>query len=321
LRRVDSGAFSIGFDIGGTNVKIVHLGCSPATRGFRVVHLPAPAPDQILQLVERELSRTRKAGGSGGKSLLGVGIGCAGLIDSGSGMVLSSPNLPLWREVPLAKLLRDRTGARVVVDNDANCFALAESRLGAARGLRNALFVTLGTGVGGALLLDGRIYRGEGFAGELGHATVELDGPKCSCGNRGCLESLVGARAVVRRGRRILGRERGSLGGGGLLGSLTPETIAREARAGREWAIETFRETGRILGVALGGLANIFCPEAIVLGGGISMAGKLILEPAREAIAAAAMEPVSRKVKLLRARLGKKAGAVGAALQVYENAF
>jgi glucokinase len=307
-------AFSVGFDIGGTNIKIAVLTPKRGIHRFWTVSQPRPLPEEVLATIDDAL---RIAGhkGSGFRSpVRGVGVGCAGLIDANSGSVIESPNLPQWKHVPLADLIHQRTGLPTTVRNDADVFALAEWKLGTARKKTDVVFVTLGTGVGGALLINGHLYHGAGFAGELGHATVKLDGPRCSCGNRGCLESLVGSGAIVRRARRYLAVDGGKRRKSYCPASLTPELISDAARHGEQWAVRTFAETGRILGIALAGLANTLSPELFVIGGGVSRAGTWLFRPARDAMIGAMLGKARAIPRVLPARLGNKAGAVGAAL-------
>ena len=312
--------FSLGFDVGGTNIKVAVLEHGRGIRAFREVYRPNPYPDEVLSTITDEIERLFGLASVQRNAIRGVGVGCAGLIDTRLGMVVESPNLPRWKRVKLAALVRRHVGVPAVVRNDADVFGLAEWKQGAAQGKSNVVFITLGTGVGGALLLEGKPYHGNGFAGELGHATLKLDGPLCSCGNRGCLESLIGSKAIVRRARRFLARSGHSAARGRYAGNdLDPESISRAARRGELWAVRTFEETGRILGVACAGLANVFCPDLIVVGGGVSRAGTLLFGPARKAMSLAAMGPPRAVANVVPARLGKKAGAVGAALSVFED--
>src|SRR5690606_2549231 len=196
------------------------------------------------------------------------GIACAGVIDP-SGTVVRSPNLPGWRDVPLRSLARERIGGEPAVLNDANALLLAAARLGAARGARHAVGPPLAPGVGGAILLDGRLWSGiHGFAGEAGHMILLADGPLCTCGSHGCVEALVGTRGILDRYRRLAPEQPEA---------KTPREISERARAGETAAIDTLAETGRFLGLALMSLAHLLDPETFVIGGGVASAGDLIL--------------------------------------------
>lgn len=286
---------SIGFDVGGTYVKSGHL----SEDGTILHEARWPTPDSVEQLLDA-IAIQREAWDRAAP----YGIACAGVIDP-SGTVVRSPNLPGWRDVPLRSLARERIGEEPAVLNDANAFLLAEARLGAARGARHAVGLTLGTGVGGAILLDGRLWSGiHGFAGEAGHMILLADGPLCTCGSHGCVEALVGTRGILDRYRRLAPEQPEA---------KTPREISERARAGETAAIDTLEETGRFLGLALMSLAHLLDPETFVIGGGVASAGDLILEPARAALRASPLQP-GMTPPVVRAELGNSAGWIGAAL-------
>ncbi len=302
----------IGVDLGGTNIKSVMLGArgmeilnrrcteSRADRGVNAV------VTSLATAIRRQQGHARRQGWRAAA----VGVGSAGLVDRG--VVRNSPNLPGWQgAVPLLRLLRRELGdpaLPVVIENDVNCMVLAEQRLGAARGRSQVVGLTLGTGVGGGIIVDGRLYRGSrGGAGELGHMVISEDGPPCLCGNRGCLEALVGARAIVARYRALRPRTDPS-------SLLTVADIAASAKRGDRGARAALRETGRLLGAGLATIVNIFDPEMIVIGGGVAGAGALILGPAASEMRRRAMPYNAARTKVRRARLGMWAGAIGAAL-------
>ncbi len=232
-----------------------------------------------------------------------VGVGAAGFVDR-AGTVLFAPHLS-WRGEPLQDVLMRRLGLPVVVDNDANAAAHAETRFGAARGKRQAVCVTLGTGIGGAVVVDGRVMRGaHGLAGEFGHMQVVPDGRPCECGQVGCWEQYCSGKALARAVAEA---------GPGPRPVSGPD-ITRAAAAGEPWALAAFDEVGRWLGVGLAGLVSAFDPEVVVVGGGLSDAGDLLLAPARSALAARTPGRGHRPdVPLLRAELGSEAGFIGAA--------
>jgi glucokinase len=302
----------IGIDIGGTAVKAGRLG--PAQELELHLERPTPAregPDALLEVL-LPLLEELEAALPQSECPLPLGVGCAGLIEPTTGLVRTSPNLPGWRDVPLADLLGSAAGRPVVVLNDANAFTLAESRLGAGRSARTVIGLTLGTGVGGGLLLDGRLWTGQnGFAGELGHMPLVADGPPCLCGARGCLEALVGTPAIIRRYGEITGR---------VEAALTPRLLAARAGQGDGAALETFRETGRLLGLALGGLTHLLDPNLFIVGGGISGASDLILPATRGALAGSVMLPAALVPDVRPAALGNSAGWIGAALAAIERA-
>lgn len=250
-----------------------------------------------------------------------IGLACAGTVDVQRGMVITSPNLPL-REVPLGDTLRDALGMPVILDNDGNAAVLGEAVAGAAAGHRHVIMLTLGTGVGGGLLLDGRIYRGAGGgAGELGHIIVCPDGEPCQCGARGCLEMYASGRALVRFAADRAGdRMTDPLG---TLASLLQEAkldgvaVGELVNTGYPGALAAVQELAQWLGIGLVSLANIFNPEVIVLGGGVSDLGDLVIEPARKILHATAMAPNRDQALIVRAMLGNLAGLVGAGLEAW----
>jgi glucokinase len=325
---------ALGIDIGGTAVKAGRLGPDGAIEAR--VEKPSPAregPEVMVALlaeVVRELGAAASPRSFGPADPAGiaagpcpVGIGCAGLVDPWRGVVLTSPNLPGWtQEVPLADLVARATGTRPELFNDANAFVLAETRLGAGRGAATVVGITLGTGVGGGLVLDGKLWIGRhGAAGEIGHMPVIIDGPPCACGGRGCLEALIGTRAILDRYRSLSGAfgvaETSREWTGGE--PLTVRGLARRAGEGEGAAVATFGETGRILGLALAGLTQLLDPDLFVLGGGISRSAALFLPAVRAALGEAVMLPTAMQPRVEAATLGPDAGWIGAARAAAEG--
>ncbi|MBU1700501.1 MAG: ROK family protein [Candidatus Eisenbacteria bacterium] len=314
---------AVGADIGGTSIKAAVVSVLGTLKHDRI--LPTRSQDTPEDTV------TRLADALGGLLLeaariagveprnIPVGIGCAGLIDTSRGIVQISPNLPHWRDVPLGAMLAERLGSPVLLINDANAFVLGEGRAGAGRGARVLLGLTLGTGVGGGILLDGELFTGvHGWAGEMGHTPLQIDGEKCACGSYGCLEGFVGNREIVLRYMELAGGEPTQILKKFLKDPSeqpTPETLSLAARAGDAPAIESFRQTGRYLGAALAGFVNIFDPDRIVLGGGVAQAGELILKPAREMMEERMMFPQKQHPELCLAALGPHAAVIGASLE------
>jgi glucokinase len=243
-------------------------------------------------------------------------MGIPATIDHEKGLAVSAVNLPI-ENLPIRDLVVERTGLPVFVDNDANVAALAEHLFGAARGARNAVMLTIGTGIGGGLILGGEIYRGSTGAGaELGHVAIEIDGPRCqgNCPNRGCIETLASGTAIGREGRAVAESEPDSALGKLLAAGeeVDGKAVTEAAQAGDEAAIGVFDLVGSRLGVALTSFANIFEPEVIVIGGGVIAAGDLLLEPARRELQARALRPMNG-TPVLAAELGEDAGMIGAA--------
>jgi len=232
---------------------------------------------------------------------------------------LECVHLPL-AGVPFRDLMSERLDRPVVLDNDANCALLAEARAGAAKGATDALLLTLGTGIGGAILALGEIYRGRGSAGELGHTVVDVDGEPCPCGSRGCLETVASGPAFGRAGEAAAEQQPDSgLGQAQASGREITGTLVTElAGEGDAAAVAVLAEAGRKLGAGLASLANAFSPQVIVIGGGASAAGELLLEPAREELKRRALGP-NREVSVVAAHFADEAGMVGAALMALEH--
>ncbi|MDQ4047873.1 MAG: ROK family protein [Actinomycetota bacterium] len=247
-----------------------------------------------------------------------VGFGIPSLVDWERGVSVWSNHLPI-DDVEFRQVMSERLGLPAYVDNDANAAAIAEHRHGAARGADHVVLLALGTGIGGALVLDGRLYRGaRGFGGELGHLVLDHDGEDCpgACPGRGCLEVLASGRAIGVAGQRAaqarpdsaLGRRRAQ--GGEITGGLITEL----AHDGDEQARSVLADVGRRLGAGLTGIVNVFNPEVVVVGGGAVAAGDLLLDPAREVVGARALPPCAESVRIVPARFGGESGMLGAAV-------
>jgi glucokinase len=244
-------------------------------------------------------------------------------VDWESGASVWSNHLPI-DHVPFRDAMSERLGLPVYVDNDANAAALAEHRLGAARGAGHAVLMALGTGIGGALVLDGRIYRGSrGYAGEIGHIVVDHDGEDCpgACPGRGCLEVLASGRAIGRAGERAALEEPGSALGQtrAAHGEITGHRVTEFALAGDAQARTVLAGVGRRLGAGLTGIVNALNPEVVVLGGGAVAAGDLLLDPAREVVRERALPPCAEAVRIVPAKFGEESGMRGAALLALEG--
>jgi glucokinase len=247
-----------------------------------------------------------------------VGVGAAGLV-SHDGEILYSPNLPTVRQAPLQKALLSATHHPLVVDNDANVAACGEIEYGAARGRRHALLVTLGTGIGGALLLNGELYRGaHGFGGEIGHITIQVGGPVCACGERGHWEAIASGSALGRMARELVEQGRGAqmlAAAGGVVDQVTGVHVEQAARAGDAGAIGLLSAYADNVALGLASLANVLDPEVIVIAGGLVELGPLLFDPLDESFVRHVEGGVYRpKIPIVPAELGERAGAVGAAV-------
>jgi glucokinase len=304
---------TIGADLGGTKMlvgvidgdqRVLHRSIGP-TLGL--------TEEGVVDELEQELKQARAA--RPGVAAAGLGIPCT--INREKGFAITAVNLPIV-DVPIRDLMRERVGLPVYIDNDANVAALAEHRFGAARGATNVVMLTIGTGIGGGLILDGKVYRGSiGAGAELGHMVVDIDGPPCqgNCPNHGCIEAVASGTALGREGRAAAERDPDSVLGRALAtdGEVTGKTVTETALAGDPMARDVIALVGRRLGVAFSSYANIFDPDVIVIGGGVMAAGDLLLDPAREELKARALPPMNG-TPVVAAQLGPDAGMIGAAV-------
>jgi glucokinase len=249
---------------------------------------------------------------------LALGVGMPGFVDFESGIVHSLTNVRGWKEVALRQILQERTGLPSVIENDAKSMTYAEWRHGAARGKRNVVCVTLGTGVGGGLILEGRLYRGSAFgAGEIGQASIDADGLPGNYGNLGALEKYVGNAQIVERAAEMYAA---SLQGAPE-GELTPLTLKQAAERGDPVAIALWKEIGVRIGYALSNIVWLLNPDAIVIGGGIANAGEWIFGPVREEIRSRCSPVFWQRLEILSAKLGSDAGLIGAATLALDTAY
>lgn len=307
----------IGVDLGGTKLLAgaVDDALQVHHRTYRTV--TDLGREALLQVAAEAIAETAAA--VGGARAAGVGL--PSLMDTRRGVAASTVHLPI-EDIPVAEVLAERIGMRVTVDNDANCAMLAEHGFGAARGARHAILLTIGTGIGGGLVVDDRLVRGAvGAAGEPGHMSINEQGPPChgSCPGRGCLESYVSGTALGDAGDRAaneapdsaLGRARAA--GHEITGALVTEL----AFDGDPASVAAVRAMGAHLGTGIAGLVNLLNPEVVVVGGGVIAAGDLLLDPAREVVAARALVPSRDVVRIVPARFGAESGMLGAALLAF----
>jgi glucokinase len=306
-----NGTETIGVDLGGTKMLVgVLSGTEPlyeqreASKG--------QTEDELVELLLREIDEAREAR----PDVAAVGLGIPATIDHDSGVAVSAVNLPL-KNLPVREIVTEQTGLPVFVDNDGNVAALAEYLFGAAQGKPDTVMLTVGTGIGGGLILDGEIYRGSTGAGaELGHVVIQVDGPPCqgNCPNHGCVESLASGTALGREARAAAESNPDSALGKLLAAGeeVDGKAVTEAALAGDQMAIGVFDLIGSRLGVACASFANIFQPHAIVVGGGVIAAGDLLLEPARREVRERGLDPMN-KTPILEATLGNDAGMIGAA--------
>jgi glucokinase len=304
-------AETIGVDLGGTKIQVGVLAGVETLWESRETSR-GQDQDELVELLVREVNAARAAR----PDAVAVGLGVPATINQERGVAIAAVNLPLL-DLPVRDVVEERVGLPVFLDNDGNVAAFAEFLYGAARGKPTMVMLTIGTGIGGGLILGGEIFRGATGAGaELGHVVIQADGPPCqgNCPNHGCVEALASGTALGREGRAAAESAPDS-----ALGKLLAEgrevdglAVTEAALAGDETAVGVFDLIGGRLGVACASFANIFEPEAIVVGGGVIKAGDLLLDPARKEVRARALDPMN-KTPILEATLGNDAGMIGAA--------
>ena len=309
----------LGVDLGGT--KILTVVTNPQGEILSRDHSVTPAQkgkEAVIQSILESAHRAMRQAGVDISDLIVIGVGAPGLINSEAGILLTSPNLPGWRDVPLRDTIQEKLGKKTFLINDANAAALGEFYFGAARGSRNFIYITISTGIGGGIVIDGKIYSGAiGAAGEVGHMTIDDDGPICNCGNRGCWETLASGTALAREARhRIEEGMRTSIleYAEGDVGKVTARVIQDAAERGDSLAKELIGRTGYYLGVGLANLINIFNPELIVIGGGLSNIGDMLFEPAFKVAGERAYKQAFQAMRFTSAGLGRNSGVLGAAV-------
>jgi glucokinase len=279
----------------------------------------SPVIERLFAAIDSLLNRNNMEP----SQLGGISLAAAGAIDSDKGVITLSPNLPGWCDVPLGDMVRERYRVDTFLVNDASAAALGEHRFGAGRGVSNLILLTLGTGIGGGIIINGEMYLGAcGSAAEIGHMVIDVNGPECGCGNRGCLETLASGTAVSRDAvRRINQGEKSSLVAmvSGKIEDITAEMVGTAARKGDSLALDVLSQAGTYLGVGLANLVNIFNPEMIVLGGGMAELGGLFIDPARRVVVERAFPISAGAVRIVTAQLGNEAGVYGAAIFALEG--
>jgi glucokinase len=307
----DGSPETIGIDVGGTKIAAARVGATGGIVERAVVPSPADDPDAIVDAMLAAAEAVR------GPRVTAVGISAAGMVEAGTGVMRFAPNLA-WRDLDLRMRVGTPIGLPTVVENDNNAAAWGEHRFGAGRGRRHVLFVGVGTGIGGGIIIDGILLRGaHGFAAEIGHFVVQPDGERCGCGNRGCWETVASGSAITREARKAVTRHTHSriadLAGGDP-DRATGATVTQAAGEGDPAARGILAEVGHRLGEGIGGLVNILDPELVIVGGGAAQAGDLLLEPARMAFRMTVEAPDHRPdVPIVPAELGTDAGVIGAA--------
>jgi glucokinase len=313
--------YVLGVDLGGTNIVV---GAIPDDGGedvgVRVEDTPTAAGadavvDRIVSMIERVIEEAIVFKGAKREHFVGVGIGAPGPLDRKNGVVIVAPNLG-WRDFPLRDAVSDRVRIPATLDNDANCATLGEWWRGAAQGTRHVVGLTIGTGIGGGIVLDGQLYHGASdVAGEVGHTTIDSTGRYCRCGNYGCLEAYASGPAIALRAREALERDEASVLHRMVnedLSLLTAATVYDAANNGDSLALEVVRDTAKFLGTGVANLLNLLNPDVVVITGGVTRAGDRLFEPLRAEVKRRAFRPAVKACRIVPGKLAGTAGMVGA---------
>jgi glucokinase len=314
----------LGIDLGGT--KILTSVINPQGEMLSRDHSVTPAaegPEGVIQAILASAGRALEGASIAIDRVSAVGVGAPGLADTEAGVLFTSPNLPGWEDVPLRDVIQEKLKKKAFLINDGNAAALGEHHFGAAKGVTHFIYVTISTGIGGGIVIDGKVLNGfKGMAGEIGHMSISDEGPPCQCGNRGCWEALASGTALAKAARKRIetGADTTILGfAGGKIDKVTAQTVQSAAEKGDPIAHQLIRQTAYYFGVGLANLVNIFNPEMIVIGGGLSNMGDRLLKPAYGVAEKRAFNRAYRTVRFVRAALGRNSGVLGAAAFAFEE--
>lgn len=311
--------YAVGVDLGGTAIKVGLV--SMSGRIIKKAEIPSNAdkgPDAVIKQIVKGIKVVSKGYG---EKVLGIGIGSPGSVNQEKGVVKNPPNLKGWHSVKLSSLVKDKIGKEVYVENDANAAAIGELIFGAGKKLDNFVMVTLGTGVGGGIVLNKEIYRGQyGAAGELGHITIDGNGAKCKCGSVGCIEAYIGNKYLVDRVTAMLKSHTDSklyIMMKKNKGSITPKMIHEAAKLKDEFSIAVIEDVGKKLGIALASVINLLDVPNVIIGGGVSGFGKMLFDSTEKTIKSRVMKPIRKTIRLFPAVLKNEAGIKGASALVF----
>jgi glucokinase-like ROK family protein len=310
--------YVVGIDFGAT-----HLGLLLADLAAHILEETEVAldiqqgPKTSLAEADRLVREMLTKAGLSLKDVLAIGVGVPGPIVTEAGMVLAPPIMPGWDRYPIRDSLEKLWGCPVLLNNDAELGALGEWAAGAGRGERNLAYIKVGTGIGAGLLLDGQIYRGvTGSAGEIGHLTIDENGPVCACGNQGCLEAIAGGRAIAQQAQEAVRKgQRTQLSSLPSVDGITARDVAAAARRGDLLAQQILGRAGSYIGIAIAGLVNLFNPGMVIIGGGVAQTGDILLEPMRQAVQRRSLPAATRAVRITTAMLGRRSSSMGAVIQ------
>ncbi|MBE0571991.1 MAG: ROK family protein [Ignavibacteriaceae bacterium] len=313
--------YAIGVDLGGTTIK---LGIVTSTgRILKKISIRTEAEKGPKKVIDNIIAGIDELIASSSYKISGIGIGCPGVVTPGKGIVEDPPNFPGWKKVNIAKVISQKFKTRVYVDNDANAAAIGELTFGSGKKYRSFIMITLGTGVGGGIVIDKKIYHGDfGAAGEIGHISIDFNGPKCNCGSYGCIEAYAGNQYLRSRVRKQLKKQSESKLWKLInndLSKVSPRNIQGAAELGDAFAKSVIDQLGFQLGSAFASLCNVLDVSVFIIGGGIAGFGKPLFDSIRKTISRRVMAPIRPRVRVLPAKLKNDAGIKGASALVFHH--
>lgn len=312
LRSNKQKKYLVGLEFGGTNIKAALFDNKPRIiqQEFQPTHAQLGV-ESVLKRIKKIIHNLIDKENILSNHLMGIGIASPGPLDTKKGIIFNSPNLPGWKRVPLKNVIKREFNVPVILENDTNAIALGEYWMGNGKGVDHLICITIGTGVGGGIILNGQIWHGrDDLGGEIGHMIIEKDGLECNCGNKGCLEAYISATGIIKRTIQALNKGRvSSLSK--KRNKLTSELIFNEAKKGDKLSLEIVHETAEYLGIGLANLVNILNPEIIILGGGVSRSGEILFKPTLKELKKRAFLRGVEHLKVLPSKLGNQAGILG----------
>ena len=318
--------YVIGLDIGGKNIRVIItdiLGNIISSLGNKTNS--EKSKEEIIRKILSMMNSLIIKSKIPKEKILGIGMSISGIIDTESGYSIFCPNIEEFKDFPVKKIIEEKTKVQVFIDDSVRCMAIAEKRYGSAKSYSNFIFVSLGRGIGAGIFIDGKIYRGSiGLAGELGHITVSENGPICNCGNRGCLEAIASSDGIIRRAREGMGKgivTSISSAINGNFDDLSVKIIAKAAEEGDKFAYYIINRTGEYIGIAIASALNLFGSDLIVLGGGVSKCGDILLSAIKRTVKTRALNVISKKVTIIKTQLDDNIAALGAATNLIDMLF
>lgn len=324
LEIIPEQGFVVGVDMGATHMIALVADYSAAVIREKEISIDIKkGPDYCLPLLDRLVQQVVAEAGLQMVDIDAIGIGVPGPVVISKGMVSAPPIMPGWDDYPIRESMQEKWGCPVLINNDAELGALGEWAYGAGRSEANLAYIKVGTGIGAGLIFGNELYHGvTGSAGEIGHITMQENGPMCSCGNRGCLEAIAGGAAIAKRAAEEIRRgKRTQLVGFGDFYEITINDVIAAARKGDLLCQQIITEAGVHLGTAIASLVNLINPSLVIIGGGVAQSGDLLLEPIRSAVAHRSLRVASKAVRISSALLGRRASAMGAVVQALSHSL